>query len=159
MASDNGYLLGEFRLWGKDNLNENCVRVPLIVSAPGWMKSPGRTNAICELIDIFPTVCQWCEVDSPSVVQGKSLAPVLKDPLADHRSMAYTIARRNAGLGRSIRTEDWRYTEWPGPGATELLDSTEQTNRISDANLRDVTIELQESLASAARRAQNKLVE
>ncbi len=26
LASDNGYLLGEYRLWGKDNLYENCVQ-------------------------------------------------------------------------------------------------------------------------------------
>ena len=159
LASDNGYLLGEYRLWGKDNLYENCVRVPLIVSAPGWMKSPGRTNAICELIDIFPTVCQWCGVESPSVVQGMSLAPVLQDPTADHRSMAYTIARRSAGLGRSIRTDDWRYTEWMGPDAAELLDSTEKSNRIDDDRLQDLIIELQECLASAARRAQDALGE
>ena len=155
MASDNGYLLGEYRMWGKDNLYENCVRVPLIVSAPGWMKSPGRTNAICELIDIFSTVCQWCDVEPPAVVQGMSLASVLQDPTADHRSMAYTIARRRAGLGRSIRTEDWRYTEWIGPGAAELLDSTEQSNRIDDASLKGLIIEFRERLASAARRAQD----
>ena len=155
LASDNGYLLGEYRMWGKDNLYENCVRVPLIVSAPGWMKSPGRTNAICELIDIFPTVCQWCGVEPPAVVQGMSLAPVLQEP--NCRAPVDGIHHRQAkcGPGKIDSNGRMEIHGMVGAGAAELLDSTEKSNRIDDDRLQDLVIELRERLASAAQRAQD----
>ena len=84
------------------------------------------------------------------------LGSCLKDPTSKHRSSAYTIAKRSAGLARSVRTEDWRYTEWNGPGAAELLDSTELSNRVDDDNLQEVRTLLQEQLGLAARQAQTQ---
>ncbi len=153
-VSGNGFLLGEYRMWGKEYLYENCLRVPLIISAPGWTDAPGRSPAICELIDIFPTVCEWCGVETPEMVQGRSLATVLKDPHSEHKPMAYTVAYRGGVLGRSVCTADWRYTEWGGPVVAELLDSTEQENRIDDDSLRDVKTELRKHLHIASMNAQ-----
>ena len=43
-------------LWTKANNFELSTRVPLIVSAPG--QSHGKTDALVELVDVFPTVCE-----------------------------------------------------------------------------------------------------
>lgn len=153
LAADNGYLLGRYRLWGKDMLYDGCTRVPLIVSAPGWSNGPGRTSKICELVDLFPTVCDWCGIDPPDVVQGRSLASVIKDPHSKHKSSAYSIVRRGGHLARSIRTAHWRYTEWDGPDVTELLDVTGQPNRTHDPELESVKATLRTLLAVAANEA------
>ncbi len=153
VVADDGYMLGERRLWGNDTLYDSCTRVPLIVSAPGWAPGPGRTNAICELVDLFPTVCEWCGVASPDEAQGRSLASVIKEPKSEHKSFAYSIVRRGGPLARSIRTARWRYTEWPGLNATELLDVTGQANRTDDPELTLVKAELRDQLAAAAKAA------
>ena len=53
---------------------------------------------------------------------GRSLRPLLESPGADWPARAVSVVRRQADpLARSVRTERWRYTEWPD-GSRELFD-------------------------------------
>ena len=45
-------------------------------------------------------------------LEGKSLRPLVVDPTAKHKEVAITVVKRGAVLGRSIRTDTFRYTEW-----------------------------------------------
>lgn len=127
-ASDHGWHLGEHGLWHKRSLFEECARVPLIIRAPqGKPASPiGDSDALVELLDLYPTLCDLCSVPAPSVLQGQSLRPILADPKASIHDAAFTEARRgkNAELwGRSVRTDRWRCTEWDeGRNGIELYD-------------------------------------
>jgi iduronate 2-sulfatase len=95
--------------------------VPFIVAAPGFKKntSSGRT---VELLDIYPTLAELASLKSEGT-EGKSLVALLKDPRATWDKPAYTQVRRNTIMGRSVRTERWRYTEWDnGSAGIELYD-------------------------------------
>ena len=69
-------------------------------------------------MDLFPTLCELCGLEPPAHLQGKSLAPVLKNPQASHRDSAYSSYPHNRGkglskvTGHSIRTERHRFTQW-----------------------------------------------
>ena len=53
----------------------------------------------------------------------RELVALLKDPRATWDKPAYTQVRRNNIMGRSVRTERWRYTEWDdGNAGVELYD-------------------------------------
>ena len=114
-TSDHGYHLGEHTFWQKSDLHEEVTRVPLIISIPGM--KPGRTDAIAELVDIYPTVCEALNLPIPETVQGKSLLPVLKDPAASVRDAALSINGKNHAL-RSTRWAYMRYAD----GSEELYD-------------------------------------
>lgn len=117
--SDHGYHLGEhLGIWQKRTLFEESARAPLIIRAPG-AKGNGRScHRIVEFIDIYPTLADLASLKAPPL-DGKSLRPLLDDPAKtwDHSAITQILRPAdtrlpNPVLGRTIRTERWRYTEW-----------------------------------------------
>ncbi len=122
-VSDHGYHTGHLGRWHKGWLFEQTARVPLIVAAPG--KRSGACARIVELLDLFPTLVELCGENPPSALEGRSFACLLDACLLDDRhhpwdKMALTTIGcldaddRRTYVGHSVRTEDWRYTEWDG---------------------------------------------
>ena len=87
---------------------------------------PGLTNGksslkTVELLDIYPTLAEICGLKPPKDIQGKSLLPLIKNPNEKWDKPAYTQVQRIINrdkpdqkiiMGRSVRTERWRYNEW-----------------------------------------------
>ncbi|MDO8543207.1 MAG: sulfatase [Opitutaceae bacterium] len=122
LLGDHGFHLGDHGLWGKLTNFERSARVPLIIAAPAIRHGGSTTRAIVELIDLYPTLAELAGAAPPAGLEGRSLVPILRDPgLASNRP-AYTSTIHRGVLGRSVRTERWRYTEWVGGGDTELYD-------------------------------------
>ena len=110
--SDHGYNLGEHTCWQKWNLWEESVRVPLIISVPDMSNAGVKTDAIVELIDLYPTLAEMSGLGSqaPSILQGESLVPLLDSPAnIDPSAIAYTMTGSD---GASLRTDRWRYNRW-----------------------------------------------
>ncbi len=144
--SDHGYHLGEHGLWQKMSLWENSARVPMVIYAPkakGNGRASGRT---VELIDLHPTLAELCGLPAPAGLDGKSLKPLLQNPGGQWDRPAFTQVSRPGGrgsnrtgrvMGRSLRTERWRYTEWGnGERGVQLYDMDkdpeEQRNLATD---------------------------
>jgi iduronate 2-sulfatase len=130
-VSDHGYLLGEHGQWQKQLLFEESNRVPLIFAGPG-VAGRGASPRIVELLDIYPTLVELCSLPQPKhKLEGVSLAPLLKDPNAQRDRPAYSQVQRGTDqsparppvMGRSVRTDRWRYSEWDdGRLGRELYD-------------------------------------
>lgn len=113
--SDHGYLLGEHGLWMKQSCFEESARVPLIIAAPGreFERSRGKASPrTVELLDLYPTLADLAGLKPPSNLEGASLRPLLKNPTAGWNRPAFTQVQRGGFPGYSVRTEQWRYTEW-----------------------------------------------
>lgn len=136
---DHGWQLGEHGLWCKQTNFELATRSPMIISVPG-QKNPGaKTDALVEFVDIYPTLCELCDVAAPKDLQGKSFAPLLSDPKRPWKKAAFSQYRHGV-MGRSIRTDRYRYTEWGDPGnelkGIELYDHrTDPAENVNIANL------------------------
>jgi len=125
VLSDNGLHVGEHGLFGKMTLFEESARVPLVIAAPG-LKQPGTpTGRLAELVDLYPTLLELARLPPVPGLDGTSLAPLLEDPGRAVKATARTIrkvgATRKGQLARSVRSERWRYTEWPDE-TVELYD-------------------------------------
>lgn len=117
-CGDHGHHLGEHGIWGKQTLFEVSLRSPLIVSVPG--QQAAKTNALSELVDIYPTLCEACRLPTPTQLEGLSLMPIIEQPTRPWKTAAFS----QFSQGNSMRTEQYRYTEWGNSGeyGTELYD-------------------------------------
>jgi len=125
---DHGWHLGDHNLWCKHTNFEEATRAPLIIAAPGF--KPSKTSSQTEHIDIFPTLCDLAGVNIPSILDGKSLVPIMKNPAASVKEYSVSqYPRSNAtaenerlgyadanAMGYSIRTKQYRYTMWMSNG-------------------------------------------
>jgi len=153
---DHGWLLGEHGLWQKHTLYEEAVRVPLICATPG-MKAKGKgCPRLVEFVDIYPTLAELSGLEPPKNLHGKSFRPLLDDPQQGWKAAAYSQVQRaekdQKYMGRSVRTERWRYTEWDeGKRGIELYDHDadpgEFHNLASDAKLAETVKQLKTLLA------------
>lgn len=76
-SADNGLAVGQHGLMGKQNVYEHSVNVPLIIKPAEAKPQPRRTDKLCYLIDLFPTICELTGSAIPSSVDGVSLKPIL----------------------------------------------------------------------------------
>ncbi len=121
-TSDHGYHLGEHSMWGKVTLFEECARVPMMMRVPGVTPAGTQSDALVEHVDFYPTLLELCGLEAAGPLQGRSLTSLLEDPSGAGKEFAYTVVSRGKDLGRSIRSDRWRYAEWFDADNAELYD-------------------------------------
>ena len=119
---DHGFHLGEQSLWTKANNYELSTRVPLIVAVPGQAHPGAKSRALVELVDLYPTLTDLCDLPMPSGLEGISFRPLLAQPDRPWKTAAFSqfprhrTANRHRGrgdiMGYAVRTEHYRYVEW-----------------------------------------------
>jgi uncharacterized sulfatase len=154
---DHGYHLGEHGgMWEKNSLFEEAARFPLVIAAPGRQRG-ARSPRVVEAVDVYPTLAELAGVPAPAGLDGRSLVPLLNRADASWDAPAITEQMRQDGrdgrqiLGRSVRTERWRYTEWDGGRlGAELYDHDsdphEYSNLAADSRHQDTVRRLKDLL-------------
>lgn len=169
---DHGWKLGDHSSWCKHTNFEVDTRVPLIIRRPGREQTQGtKTSSLVELIDLYPTLCELAGIPLPPHLQGRSIAPILRDPSAAVRDSAYSSYPARVGqastIGHSIRTANHRYTQWWDQNdpesvvaavATDLsVDPGETTTLVDDdLLLSQLAIQLRSRVMAARKRPQRE---
>ncbi len=119
-AADNGLAVGQHGLFGKQNLYDHSVRVPLMMAGPGLPVKQKR-SAFCYVLDIFPTLCDLTGVAKPASVQGQSFKPVIDKPSVKVREHVHTAYRH---LQRGVSDDRYKLIEYnvEGKRRTQLFD-------------------------------------
>lgn len=171
-VSDNGYQLGTHGLWQKADLFENSNRVPLLIVAPGKLPAGATFDGLVELVDLYPSLVSLANLPPPPhALPGQVLPAVLlgqRPPLLAALSQAASGAQRTRPelrgkpvMGYSLRTRDFRYTEWAdGSQGRELynyrVDPGELENLAGSAEYRTLLERLQSELAAKRAAARSR---
>lgn len=155
---DHGYHLGEKGLWCKTTNYELDTNAPLMVSVPGGQIRGVRSGALCEFVDIYPTLVEAAGFTPPEHLEGCSLTPLFTDPDRPWKKAAFSQFPRPwryhgepEVMGYSIRTPRYRYTEWQRFRSREVLarelydhdlDTAELKNLADQATSEPVVAEL-----------------
>ena len=116
LFSDHGYHLGEKQRWSKFSLWERTTHVPLIISVPGGMN--GISAKPVELLSIYPTLIELCDLAPNPLLEGVSLRPLLENPNAFWEHVAISTLGQN---NHAVRDDRWRYIHY-ADGSEELYD-------------------------------------
>ncbi|WP_281614985.1 sulfatase [Flammeovirga sp. SubArs3] len=142
--SDHGYHMGNHYLYGKVSLYEESAKSPLIIRVPDNKNNGTSVKKTVELIDVYPTVTELIGLSNPTTVEGTSLVSLLKNPEdKNFQKVALTYAKRGKLMGKSIRTDRYRYTQWgEDEDQSELydyeIDPKEYMNKVNDPDYTDV---------------------
>ncbi len=128
LVSDHGFHTAEHGYWGKHNLWDKSLEVPLLIRVPTSANIseninvvPGpRSNGLTEHVDIFPTLCDMAGIEPPGYLQGNSLLPLMKEPQASgqggkeavfsHRKHQWHDRIKAYSVAHSVRAEEYRYS-------------------------------------------------
>lgn len=110
---DHGWHLGDHGLWNKHTNFEQATHTFMMMSVPG-KKAGIKPVGLSEFTDVFPTLCDLTNLPIPNYLDGISLVPAIDNPEAPLRKYAFSQYPRNDAkiMGYSIRTKQFRYTEW-----------------------------------------------
>jgi arylsulfatase A-like enzyme len=128
-SSDHGLAIGSHGLFGKQNLYDHSMRAPLLISGPG-LQAAKRSEALCYLLDIFPTLGDLAGISAPDGSEGRSLAAVLQGKASaaqrDCLLTAYT------GVQRAIREDRWKLIAYPQINKVQLFDLQSDPSELVD---------------------------
>jgi len=155
-TSDQGFFLGDHRLYDKRFMYEESIRMPLVARWPGKIGAGTRTDRIVLNVDFAPTLLSLAGLSPPEVMQGRSFLPLLlgEQPTDWRRAMYYRFYEEAYGVGphEGIRTEDHKLVHFLyGDKAWELYDLKNDPNELHnvfrDPAYTEVTARLRTQLA------------
>jgi len=143
---DHGWKLGDHNSWGKMTNYNIDLKVPMIIRYPNQENRGMQTFAFTELVDMFPSLCELADIETPNYMQGTSFVPLIKNPNRQWKSAAFSQFHRrprvaadgNRYMGYSINTKNYHYIEWytwnPKTGMRGVLKEVELFDSKNDLN-------------------------
>jgi arylsulfatase A-like enzyme len=114
LLGDHGWHLAEKLRFRKGELWRESTQTTFLVHTPG-MNSKQECFKNVNLIDIYPTLVDLCNLPKRPMIDGESLRPLLTNP-----QTKWHPAHTTAGKGNnSIISEDWHYIYRQSKGGVE----------------------------------------
>ncbi len=120
---------------------KTSTHTPLIVHVP-WFKN-GKSLSMVEFVDIYPTLCELCNLPAPpqNQLDGKSFVPILKNPKTKTKSSVFIQWQS----GYSIVNKRYSYAEWEKEdGKTSVMifdhkiDPKENKNQVNEYHYKNL---------------------
>lgn len=124
--------------FGKWNLYDDSLRVPLVVAWPGKVAPGSRSDAMVSWVDLLPTCLEAAGARPPATgrapgqIDGRSFLAVLRGGKSAHRDSIYATHSGDGTMNeypiRAFRTRDWKYIRNLAPAAEHHTHIDKATN-------------------------------
>ena len=105
--SDHGEMLGDHGRLRKSTFHESSIRIPLIARWPGRIPENNLSEAMAEIVDVFPTVVEAGGGEPSTRCLGRSLWPVFRQSQDEVR--AGQVSEVEFGEARiMLRSRRWK---------------------------------------------------
>ena len=102
---DHGWHLGEKQKYGKTQLWQESCRVPMMVKVPGVTPENKKCMGVVNLIDMYPTLVELCDLPENPKNDGRSFAELLHNP-----DMEWNFPTLTTNTYKEHRIFDGRYS-------------------------------------------------
>ncbi len=119
--SDHGWHLGEKQHWYKSTLWQRATHVPFMIQVPGL--NPRKVNTPVNLIDLYPTLSELCQLSENTELEGNDLTLLLNGSEGKDSTTLITFRKGN----HAIHDSRWRYIRYHD-GGEELYDHSNDPN-------------------------------
>lgn len=106
---DHGWHLGDHRVWGKHTNFEVALRSPLIIRVPEMDPVIIKGGTVVSSVDVYPSLLEWCGLQSDFHLDGQSLASLVRDGKDDSReNLSFSYFNKGISM-RNVRYRLTRY--------------------------------------------------
>jgi len=123
---------------------DSCIYVPCLISYPGTIEPGLKIDTLTEGVDICPTILEYCGVQIPRIIQGRSLRPAIQGQPYEPRTSIFMELRDPFRTSwKTVRTLEYKYC-CNNSGAEILFDDRRESPgvKFNDADLIGVPIRL-----------------
>lgn len=134
-TSDHGDLLGDHNLFRKSLPYEGSINIPFILYDPGNILGLGQNKVISEpieLMDIMPTLLDMADVQIPSMVEGRSILPLIREEEVEWREYIHGEHSYGSQSNHFIVTGKEKYIWYSQTGQEQYFDLEKDPQEIYD---------------------------
>ncbi|MEM7234431.1 MAG: sulfatase-like hydrolase/transferase, partial [Planctomycetota bacterium] len=117
-TADHGLAMGSHGLLGKQNIYEQSMRCPLILTGPGIPKG-ASSHSFTQVHDLYSTLCGFAGVRLAPGVDSKDLGPVLR---GEASSVRHSMFLPFQNVQRAVNDGRWKLHIYPKVNHTLLFD-------------------------------------
>jgi arylsulfatase A-like enzyme len=113
----------------KCNLTDWGLGVLLMLRGPNGFMGGKICDAMVSQIDIFPTLCEYLQIEKPAWLQGRSMMPLMMGETAEINDAIFAEVTHHAAYEpqRAVRTQRWKYIRRLNDRTLPVLPNTDDS--------------------------------
>ena len=134
-VSDHGDLMGDHGLFRKSMPYQGSIHVPFIVYDPGNFLNGGvmrEPDELVELRDIMPSLLDFCNIEIPDTVDGKSIKEIIENKPVKWREYLHGEHFNHEKSNQYIVDKKMKYMWFSQTGAEKLFDLENDPKELND---------------------------
>jgi len=136
-TSDHGDCLTDHGHSQKWTMYDLITRIPLVVWSPGRFDGNRTVDALCQQMDLGPTILELAGVTPPATLEAQTMLPALQGEAWSGREAVYAEQAKDGIMTgcefmTMVRTQDWKLVHFLDEPNGQLFDLNADPNEVNN---------------------------